>query len=258
MRTRSLALLFLSLLLGSGCTVTVEGGWTPIGSDMAVYGQFGVDRGGVPLLDACADAGIDTVGLVILDETGTLEYTSSDLTAFCEDGAVDSVYAVLAAGNYQYVWRAYDAFGYVIEESAPAWLDVSVTDAGYYDALPYTFGDVYIDVTMSYEWWDSLGTYGTCNEAGADVVPFAWTLTDAAKTVLYSNGLDPVCPNTIFIDDAFADYLYAGETYYLEIWSTNTTGSWWEASDVQSTTCVINVDYYGDTYANCAVPVFAP
>ncbi len=256
MRTRSLALLFLSLLLGSGCTVTVEGGWTPVGSDMAVYGAYDVERPGLTLAEACADAGIDTVELVILDSTGTYEYTSSDLTAFCEDGVVDSVYAVLAAGNYQYVWRAYDSFGYLVEESAAAWLNVSATDAGYYDADYHGFGNVYIDVTMSYEWWDALGTYGTCNEAGADVVPFAWTLTDAAKTVLYSNGLDTFCPNAIVIDDSFADYLYAGETYYLEIWSTNTTGSWWEASDVQSTTCLINVDYYGDTFADCAAPVF--
>lgn len=263
MRTRSLALLFLPLLT-SACTVTVvtPPPYVPAGEDIALFGTYEVNAPGGTLQEACDFAGIDWVELVILDASGTSEVGSpiaDYLWEPCGDtGVIDSIDPVLVSDNYRYMWRAWDADGFVVSESdsypfGP--IDVGVD--GYFDAGDVTFdvdyGDhILLEVIPGY----ATGTtppYGTCADAGAQADYFTWTLWDrdpagTGEVPLYIDEGDAagiLCPDWIVIDDRSFDDLDAGNTYYLELVSN---------IDGWAVVCEIPIDAYGYTQVDCDVP----
>ncbi len=193
MRTRSLALLFLSVL-AQGCTVVVSGGgtWTPPpGTEVRIDASWTIN-GSYPTPALCQAAGIDWVVLELYNSANDTAYYAP-IDHPCETQRVVTPFN-LPPQIYHYEWVAYDADGFESFRSTRASEDLSLGGTWYADA------DFAADITNP--GGNDLAVYGTYDIDGPGA-----TLADACAWA----GIDWV---EIVILDSTGTYEY----YYDELW----------------------------------------
>ena len=105
-RLRLLAFLFASI---AGCGGdSSDGPVDPRGDDVALYGEWDVLGQDPALSDACAEANIETVELVLYTFDLEESFADASLRWPCDYGVYDSLVPVLRRGWYKYQWRAYE------------------------------------------------------------------------------------------------------------------------------------------------------
>jgi len=121
----------------------------------------------------CAEVGLDTVELRILEDAGPGVYSyhtwNCDTGSF--DARTDTTLPLLAPGRYDTQWYVYDATGAELGHSDPLLLDVSaVTDAGL--ASPdFTIAVPAPGLDMTISWAidaTASPSYGTCSDAAVN------------------------------------------------------------------------------------------
>lgn len=107
---RLLLLTTAAVVAATGASCIREATFEPIGEDISLEGHWTV-RGAAADATTCAAAGLATVEVVVYD--GGTEHRYSALKWDCAAGSFDSSpRGILARGDYQLQWRAYDADGH--------------------------------------------------------------------------------------------------------------------------------------------------
>lgn len=225
------------------------GTFDPRGTDVPLYGDWDVN-GKAPSNEACLRAGLDHVELVLIEPSTNREFTSDAFRFPCALPFFETApVRVLAAGEYEYQWRAYDDDELVLRSrrypmTAERDVEFELQRVDFQRRAP-----VSIEFALS---WQSSTEDDSC--AGAMVsAGYSYSLFRGASPgsgtplASFGSGATVACADTLVLHEDAARSLVAG-TYSLDVRGLSAGGASWRG------TCVVEVPDGGPVRTECSIP----